>query len=172
MYKTYNTVLKKVNRGAKDKYYGYRLKGADNDTRKVWSILNEVVDRKQCKHRIPNRFIINGCSIRNRKNITNAFNNYFASIGQDIMKRQQPKMSCGIDTISNKVVKTCYKELAKPMTLVINKSISECYVPQVYKIDKIILPYKKVPLMGVGIIDQLAYYLLSLKSWKRRYVTS
>ena len=66
-YKKYNCVLKKVNRAARDKYYGYRLKGADNDTRKVWSILNEVVDRKQCKHRIPNRFIINKCSVRNRK---------------------------------------------------------------------------------------------------------
>ena len=83
-YKKYNCVLKKVNRAARDKYYGYRLKGADNDTRKVWSILNEVVDRKQCKHRIPNRFIINNCSVRNRKNISNAFNNYFASIGQDM----------------------------------------------------------------------------------------
>ena len=66
-YKKYNCVLKKVNRAARDKYYGYRLKGADNDTRKVWSILNEVVDRKKCKHRIPNRFIINNCSVRNRK---------------------------------------------------------------------------------------------------------
>ena len=60
----------------------------------------------------------------------------------DIMKRQQPKMSCGIDTINNKVVKTCYKELAKPMTLVINTSISECYVPQVYKRAKIVPLYK------------------------------
>ena len=67
-YKKYNSVLKKVNRAARDNYYGYRLEGADNDTRKVWSILNEVVDRKQCKHRIPNRFIINNCSVRNRKN--------------------------------------------------------------------------------------------------------
>ena len=61
------------------------------------------------------------------------------------MKRQQPKMSCGIDTINNKVVKTCYKELAKPMTLVINKSISECYVPQVYKLAKTVPLYKKGP---------------------------
>ena len=156
-YKDYNKILKKVNRLARNKYFGARLDDADNDTRKVWSILNEIVDRKQCKHRIPNRFIINGCSGRNKKNIANAFNNYFASIGKDmadslpdvpgyedhleglkfhtmwlrpleeeevgeIMKKQQPKMSCGIDTINNKIVKTCHKELMKPMTLVINKS--------------------------------------------------
>ena len=73
-----------------------------------------------------------------QKNIANAFNSYFASIGKDmadslpdvpgyedhleglkfhtiwlrpleeeevgeIMKKQQPKMSCGIDTINNKI---------------------------------------------------------------------
>ena len=66
------------------------------------------------------------------------------------MKRQQPKMSCGIDTINNKVVKTCFKELAKPMTLVINKSIKECYVPQVYKLAKIVPLYKKGPANECG----------------------
>ena len=29
---------------------------ADNDSRKLWGILNEVIDRKQLKHRIPERF--------------------------------------------------------------------------------------------------------------------
>ena len=29
---------------------------AENDSRKLWGILNEVVDRKQLKHRIPGRF--------------------------------------------------------------------------------------------------------------------
>ena len=140
-YKNYNKILKKVNRLARNKYFGALLDEANNDTRKVWSILNEIVDRKQCKHRIPIRFIIDGCSVCNKKNIANAFNNYFASIGKDmadslpdvpgyedhlnglkfdtmwlrsleeeevgkIMKKQQPKMSCGIDTINNKIVKT------------------------------------------------------------------
>ena len=68
-YKNYNNILKKVNRLARNKYFSARLDDADNDTRKVWSILNEIVDRKQCKHRIPNRFIINGCSVRNKKTL-------------------------------------------------------------------------------------------------------
>ena len=61
----------------------------------------------------------------------------------DIMKNQRPKMSCGVDTINNKVVKTCYRELTKPMTLVINKSIGERYVPCVYKKAKIVPLFKK-----------------------------
>ena len=76
-YKTYNNILKKVNRLARNKYFGARLDDADNDTRKVWSILNEIVDRKQCKHRIPNRFIIDGCSVRNKKKHCKCFQQLF-----------------------------------------------------------------------------------------------
>ena len=39
-YKKYNNILKEVKRLARDKYYGGLLEGADNCTRKVWSILN------------------------------------------------------------------------------------------------------------------------------------
>ena len=55
-----------------------------------------------------------------------------------IMKNQQPKRSCGIDTIDNKVVKTCHQELGIPMTQIINKSIMEGKVPQLYKQARII----------------------------------
>ena len=159
-YKHYKKILSKVIRKSKDLYYTSIINIAETDTRKLWGIMNELVDRKQCKHRIPNRFFVDGVSIRHKKPIANAFNNYFTSIGKAmadslpkvdgfedhlglickykmglkplekedvelLMKNQQPKMSCGIDTINNKVVKHCHKELAEPMTMVINKSIME-----------------------------------------------
>ena len=62
---------------------------------------------------------------------------------EEIMKGQQPKMSCGIVTINNKVVKHCHKELSEPMTLVINKSIQEHFVPSTYKKAKIVPLFKK-----------------------------
>ena len=112
---------------------------------------------------MPNRLIIDGGNIRNKKNIANAFNSYFASIGEQmadsmpsedgfkgyilrreyydcdqmkfipvdveeiskLMKRQQPKLSCGIDTINNKIVKLCHKELLLPMTRINKKSMME-----------------------------------------------
>ena len=110
---------------------------AGADTKKLWSIIYEIIDRKQCKHKLPNKFNINGEEIRNKKNIATAFNQYFASIGTEmadslpnepgyeeylptprttfefrhvkdediekIMKSQQPKLSCGVDTINNKI---------------------------------------------------------------------
>ena len=177
-YKDYNNILTKVIRLSKNGHYENRLTGADNDTRKIWGILNEIVDRKQCKHKIPNRFFVNGKSVRHLKHVTNAFNTYFTSIGkemadalpevqgfedhlglinkhkmwlrpleeeevQEIMKHQQPKLSCGVDQINNKLVKTCHRELTIPMTKIINKSIEESYVPTIYKLAKIVPLYKK-----------------------------
>ena len=46
--------------------------------------MNEVIDRKQCRHKMPNKFISDGKSIKNKKNIANAFNIYFVSIGTDM----------------------------------------------------------------------------------------
>ena len=60
-----------------------------------------------------------------------------------IIKNQQPKLSCGVDTINNKVVKTCHLELMDPMTTIINKSIRESKLPQAYKQAGIIPLYKK-----------------------------
>ena len=182
-YKIYKKVLDKVIREAKNGYYNNTIKQAGADTRKLWSILNEVIDRKQYRHKMPNRFIIDNKHIRDKKNIANAFNAYFASIGKEmadqlpdeegfeeyiarsigadidplifrpvdeeevdcIMKNQQPKLSSGIDTINNKIVKMCHKELATPMSVIINKSMSQGKVPTHYKKALIKPLYKKGP---------------------------
>ena len=177
-YKDYKRKLEELIRIAKSDYYDIILEEAGGDTRRLWGVLNELIDRKQCRHNMPNRFIIDGKSVRDKKNIAQAFNSYFCSIGTEmadalpdvpgyekyleksawrsfelhevteesvsnIMKGQQPKLSCGIDTINNKVVKTCSEELAKPMTIVINKSIRESKVPSLHKKARIIPLYKK-----------------------------
>ena len=59
------------------------------------------------------------------------------------MKEQKPKLSCGLDTINNKIVKICHKQLAKPKTIIIYKSISSSTVPEPFKIARIIPLYKK-----------------------------
>ena len=177
-YKKYKKLLDSVIRKAKDIYYGIKIDNCQADSRKLWSLLNEVIDRKQCRHKMPSNFIVNGKTVQNKKNIANAFNNYFASIGksmaddlptvdgyeeylrsnyieeffllaveekevESIMRHQQPKLSCGIDTINNRIVKSSSIALAKPMTIVINKSIEEQKVSSVFKIARIIPLYKK-----------------------------
>jgi hypothetical protein len=60
-----------------------------------------------------------------------------------IMKRQMPKLSTGIDDINNRIVKTCWEELMKPMTSIINRSIELSRVPALHKKAKITPLYKK-----------------------------
>ena len=59
-----------------------------------------------------------------------------------IMPKQQPKLSCGQDMINNKLVKHCHKELAQPMTIIINKSIEPSKVPKQHKLARMIPLYK------------------------------
>ena len=184
-YKIYKKKLETLTRILKSDYYDLIIEEAGTDTRKLWGIINELIDRKQCRHKMPNRFIIDGKSVRDKKNIAEAFNIYFSSIGTDmanqipdtpgyesyletnrswvfelsemteegvlkIMKEQQPKLSCGVDTINNKIVKSCSQELAKPLTIVINKSIRDGKVPLIYKQARIIPLYKKGPANQCG----------------------
>jgi hypothetical protein len=176
-HKEYKRILKKVTNKAKNRYYEEIIKEAGTDSRKVWGCLNEIVDRKQLRHKIPSTFKANGKLINDTKEIANLFNSYFANIGKQmadsqpdiqgydsylaqakskfnlekvnkeqvgkIMKQQKPKLSCGLDGINNKLVKTCHEQLAEPMTIIINKSIESGIVPKVYKTGRLIPLYKK-----------------------------
>ena len=52
-------------------------------------------------------------------------------------------MSCGKDTNNIRIVKTCCKELAEPMAIIIAISIREAHVPSAFKIVRIIPLFKK-----------------------------
>ena len=64
---------------------------------------------------------------------------------EEIMKQQQPKLSCGLDTINNKIVRTACQQLAVPMTYIVSKSIEEGVVPSIYKLARIVPLYKQRP---------------------------
>ena len=178
-YRVYKKILTRVIRKAKNVYYNTRLKDAGPDTRKIWGILNEVIDRKQCRKKIPGKFNYKDETLTESSEIANAFNDYFASIGKEmadaqptvpgfeeylnqatskfqleplspedvekIMFNQRPKLSCGLDSINNKIVKTCHKAIMIPMTYIINKSIKEGRFPSIFKKARIIPLYKKGP---------------------------
>ena len=62
---------------------------------------------------------------------------------EEIMTKEQPKLSCGLDSINNKIVKTASMQLAMSMTFIVNKSIKEGIVPLIYKKARIVPLYKK-----------------------------
>ena len=137
--------LQRVIRKAKNGYYNSKFTEAGTGTRKIWRILNEVIDRKQCRKKIPKNFEVCKNKLTQPSRIANGFNDYFASIGTEmaeaqpnmegfdkyltqatsrfILKRvtiddveifflnQRPKLGWSLDTIINKIVKTCHNAL-------------------------------------------------------------
>jgi endonuclease/exonuclease/phosphatase family metal-dependent hydrolase len=55
----------------------------------------------------------------------------------------KPKSSCGVDNISNKLVKLIKNEIIKPLTLIINQSLQNGIFPREMKVAKILPLYKK-----------------------------
>jgi hypothetical protein len=184
-YKTYKKQLDSVIRLSKNMYYKSKIEHAGKDGRALWNIINEVIDRKQSKHSIPETFQGKTTDIKGFEAIASEFNSYFASIGskmastipetsgfekyveihdkckltfrelkeeevEKIMQKQQPKLSCGVDTINNKIVKICAKALSTPMTILINKSIREGKVPTAFKTARVVPLYKKGPANECG----------------------
>ena len=66
-YKQYRNILDKVIRKSKDSYYSSRITSAGTKGRQLWSIINEVVDRKQSKHRMPDSFKVQDKIIRGQQ---------------------------------------------------------------------------------------------------------
>jgi hypothetical protein len=186
-YKKRKKLLDRIVRSAKNLQIKSDLQAAGTDTRKLWAIINNSIDRKQCSHKIPSTFTLENCKISYKKEIARAFNVYFKNIGskmadsipnpdnidyeeflpeqhkysmtfrdltqeevEKIMKNQRPKLSHGVDTINNRMVKECAASLSAPMTMIINQSMAEGKVPSAFKIAVIKPLYKKGPANELG----------------------
>jgi hypothetical protein len=44
--------------------------------------MNEVIDRKQTKHKFPSTFVKDGKKYNSKQEIANLYNKYFATIGE------------------------------------------------------------------------------------------
>ena len=79
--KTYNNILQKNIRQSKKDYYYSRFQKFKNDSRKIWGEINTLISKKKNKKQSPKYFLINNEEITESKEISESFNNYFATIG-------------------------------------------------------------------------------------------
>lgn len=61
----------------------------------------------------------------------------------EIIKSMQPKSSCGFDGFNCKLIKCCASSLVKPLTLIINQSLTTGIFPDQLKTAKVIPIYKE-----------------------------
>ena len=81
-YKSYRRYLKKVIKLAKRNYYSKRFENVQGDLIKTWSLINEL--RGKTKQNIKASFVINGELVEDRRQISNEFNQFFASVAKKL----------------------------------------------------------------------------------------
>ena len=90
-------VIKEDNQLAKRNYYSIRFKNVQGDLKKTWSLINEL--RGKAKRNIRASFVINGELVedRIRRQISNEFNTFFASVAKKLNAKLYSSILCQIE---------------------------------------------------------------------------
>ena len=86
-FKTFEKIVDLEIESAKSKYYHDTFMAQKNDMRKTWSTINDTLNRNANKSELPNEFIIDNVKITNSQDIASKFNDFFASIGQNLSSK-------------------------------------------------------------------------------------
>ena len=81
-FKSYRKYLKKIIKLAKNNFYCKKFSSVHGDLKKTWAIINEL--RGNVKQNIKASFLINGKLVVDRREISNEFNNFFASVARKL----------------------------------------------------------------------------------------
>ena len=81
-YKSYKTLFEKIKHNSKKTYYSKLLLKHQNNAKKTWSVMKEIIGKsKYDSSSFPRRINIDGTDIYKDNQIANSFNNFFVEIG-------------------------------------------------------------------------------------------
>ena len=103
-----NTEIK----AAKELFYNNKFTETNGDPRKTWQIIHDLTSRKAANLSI-REINLNGTSISEPSDLSNAFNDHFSSIG--------PKLANDIPLSNNN--NHCHREYVKPLTIDSNSAL-------------------------------------------------
>ena len=83
-YKDYKNKFTSIVRKAKKDYLDKMLLINKSNAKQTWKILNNIINKKKCKNKFPEKFIENRKELSTNNDIVNGFNKYFTSIGPDL----------------------------------------------------------------------------------------
>ena len=91
-YKQYRNLFQRIKRHAKRTYYQNKCVEFKNDTKKLWSIINNVVKTKHDKSNVIDYLKNNSVIERNPDKIAEQFGKYFSNVGEQFaLKIGNPK---------------------------------------------------------------------------------
>ena len=83
-FRTHRRILQKDINVAKKAYYFEHFQKFSDNARKTWNKINEILNKCKKKKDFPSYFMLNGRKIENTSEISDEFNNYFATIGEKL----------------------------------------------------------------------------------------
>ena len=85
IYKVYKSLFESLKKKSKKNYYTRRLENYQNDIKKSWDVIKEIImGAKSTKGSFPRRIIIDGQEIFDQGKTANCFNKFFADIGRKL----------------------------------------------------------------------------------------
>ena len=82
----YKNKLNHLIRTTKRLYYDNRFKGAKNDLKLTWKLINEVINKRKTKSSLPTSFKSEGRTITDPKEVADSFCKYFSNLGPNLAK--------------------------------------------------------------------------------------
>lgn len=87
--RAYNSLLKKIIRHAKTSYHENSFSKCQNNSKKTWSLLNDLLAKNNKSKEIPKSFVHNNIEINNDNEISNKFNDFFVETGPNLARKIQ-----------------------------------------------------------------------------------
>jgi len=92
-YKTYKNKLTKLIKKAESEYYSKLLSQKNEDTKHIWRIYSDIMNKNKNQTNVINNIIWKGKSIKDNLGIANAFNEYFTTIGNELANSLKDNIS-------------------------------------------------------------------------------
>ena len=83
-YKTYKNKLTKILKRCEREHYSNKLNEHKNNTKAVWKILNNIINKRTKPQPKPHYFTQNNAKICGKENIANGFNDFFTNVGPNL----------------------------------------------------------------------------------------
>jgi exonuclease III len=100
----YRNKLNHLLRISEKKYFNDKLCKYNNDVRKSWSVINEILDCNNVHNKLPDTLETEQGTIIGQKNIANSFNKFFSSIGCDLAKGIRTSSSDPLSLMQNPII--------------------------------------------------------------------
>ena len=102
MYKTHRNKTEHLKKKAEKEYYTNLLEASKSNSKKTWSILKTVINKKR-NTRVQTQFKINDSIVTDKNHIAEKFNDFFVNIGPNLANKIPTQTKTPNEYLGNKV---------------------------------------------------------------------